>query len=167
MRAASLEAGALVLEIGPGLGHLTRVLLETGAQVVAVEIDEKLVRALREAIVSPNLTVLHGDFLKATPEQWLAQAGFKDIEYQVIANLPYYITSPILRHLLEAEHPPTQIVALVQREVARQITARPPNMSLLAVSVQFYGKAETIAVVPAGAFYPLSKSGLCDLAHWR
>ncbi len=155
VRSAEIEPGEVVLEIGPGLGHLTRVLLQDGARVVAIEIDPELAERLSaEAMGNPALTVLQGDFLTASPGEWLARAGLAGARYKVVANLPYYITSAILRHLLETEHQPNLIVVMVQREVAQQITAQPNDMSLLAVSVQFYGVTQLIAVVPAGAFYP-------------
>ncbi len=158
VRAAEIQPGQVVLEIGPGLGHLTRALLQAGARVVAIEIDRDLARRLEaEAQENPVLTVLEGDFLTATPEEWLERAGLGGAEYKVVANLPYYITSAILRHLLETPHPPALIVVMVQREVAQQITATPGDMNLLAISVQFYGQPQVVGVVPAGAFNPRPK----------
>ncbi len=155
-RAGDVQPGDVVLEIGPGLGHLTRALLAARARVVAVELDQDLAVRLRtEQAGNPNLSVAEGDFLTAGPEEWLARGGIQAPGvYKVVANLPYYITSAILRHLLEAEHQPMLIVVLVQREVAQQIIAHPPDMSLLAVSVQFYGEPRSMGVVPAGAFNP-------------
>ncbi len=156
--AANVEPGDVVLEIGPGLGSLTRALLESGARVASVEIDRDLVRSLSEqARANPQLTVIEGDFLTAPPHTWLERAGIGQGRYKVVANLPYYITSAILRRLLEAQYQPDSMVVMVQREVARQITARPGEMSLLAVSVQFYGEAQMVGMVPAGAFRPPPK----------
>ncbi len=158
VRTAEIQPGTVVMEIGPGLGHLTRALLDAGARVVAIEVDRDLAARLSaEAQGNPALTVLQGDFLTATPAEWLARAGVTGEPYQVVANLPYYITSAILRQLLETEQQPTLIVVMVQREVAQQLTARPNDMNLLAVSVQFYGQPQVIGVVPAGAFYPRPK----------
>lgn len=158
VRAAELRPDSIVLEIGPGLGHLTRALSQTGAQVVAVEVDRELVEHLRQEFASiPTVHILQGDCLSQAPAAWLAQAGAPASSYIVVANLPYYITSAILRHLLESTPPPERIVVTVQREVAQQIVARPPHMNLLAVSVQFFGTPRVVAVVPAGAFYPRPK----------
>ena len=158
VQAADIKDGDVVLEIGPGLGHLTRALLEAGSHVVGIEIDRGLVARLRQENQSSSaLTVLEGDFLTTTPGQWLAHANLEASTYKVVANLPYYITSAVLRHLLEAESQPSLIALMVQREVAEQVTARPNNMSLLAVSVQFYGKPRIVFHVPAGAFNPRPK----------
>jgi 16S rRNA (adenine1518-N6/adenine1519-N6)-dimethyltransferase len=155
VRAADIQPDDVVLEIGPGQGHLSRALLQAGARIVAVEIDRVLATRLRlEFEDSPALTVLQGDFLTLAPEEWLARARFVDGDYKVVANLPYYITSAILRHLFEAKHKATIVVVMVQLEVAREITAKPNQMSLLAVSVQFYGHPHIVSTVPAGAFYP-------------
>lgn len=153
--AADIQLGDLVLEIGPGLGHLTRALLAAGARVLAVEIDRDLIsRLTQEAHTLPSLTVIQGDFLTAKPAEWIEKGGFAAGDYKVVANLPYYITSQVLRHLLETNQPPSLIVVMVQREVALELTAEPGAMSLLAVSVQFYGTPRIVAQVPAGAFVP-------------
>lgn len=156
--AASLEPDEVVLEVGPGLGHLTRVLAARGARVVAVEVDRALAARLTEEFrENPSVKVLIGDFLSRPVSDWFSAAGLTGNRYAVVANLPYYITSAILRHLLESQSPPRRVVVLVQREVAQQMVARPPHMSLLAVSVQFYSEPRIVSVVPAGAFYPRPK----------
>lgn len=99
----------------------------------------------------PGAKLVEGDVLDFQPE------ALEPTAYKLIANIPYYITSAILRHFLESAHRPQQIVLMVQKEVAQRIVAKPPEMSLLAVSVQFYGKPKLFAVVPAGAFYPPPK----------
>jgi 16S rRNA (adenine1518-N6/adenine1519-N6)-dimethyltransferase len=158
VNAAEIQAGEVVLEIGPGLGHLTRALVEAGARVVAIELDRDLAARLRqEGQDIPELCVLEGDFLANAPERWLANAGLGGAEYKVVANLPYYITSPVLQHLLEARRQPTLLVVMVQREVAKELVARPGNMNLLGLSVQFYGRPRVVAQVPAGAFFPRPK----------
>lgn len=155
--AAELATTDVVLEIGPGLGHLTRALAESGARVAAVEVDRDLFRTLqREFENTRNVHVLEGDVLQVPPTEWLARAGLEP-PYAVVANIPYYITSAILRYLLEADIPPTRIVVLVQREVAQQLVAQPPHANLLGVSVQYYGTPRIVGVVPAGAFYPRPK----------
>jgi 16S rRNA (adenine1518-N6/adenine1519-N6)-dimethyltransferase len=157
VHAAKAQPGTVVLEIGPGLGSLTRVLAEAGARVAAVEVDQDLVAQLtKEFANSIDVQVLQGDVLTRPPTDWLAQAKLLP-PYVVVANLPYYITSAVLRYLLEAESPPSRIVVMVQREVAQQIIARPPHMNLLAVSVQYYASPRVVDLVPAGAFYPRPK----------
>jgi len=153
VEAAELASEDTVLEVGPGVGHLTRSLSEAAGRVIAVELDPQMVAVLRQELADrPNVEIVQGDILALDPG---ALVGWRS--YKVVANLPYYITSAALRHLLEAEPPPTLLVLTVQREVAERITAQPGAMSLLAVSVQFYGCPRRVARVPAGAFYPPPK----------
>lgn len=147
--AADLTAADQVLEIGPGVGSLTRLLAEAAARVVAVELDDRLLPILREELAPyDNVTLIHGDILAQDPADLFAEP------YKVVANVPYYITGAILRHLLEAAHKPALLVLTVQKEVAERIVATPPDMSLLAVSVQYYGRAAVVATIKAGAFWP-------------
>jgi 16S rRNA (adenine1518-N6/adenine1519-N6)-dimethyltransferase len=148
--AADLTRDDVVLEIGPGLGSLTRHLAVLAQRVVAVELDEALLPVLH-SVLRPyhNTEIIHGDILKLPPSSLILHPSYK-----VVANIPYYITSALLRHLLEAEGRPAVIVFTVQREVAERICARPGDMSLLAVSVQFYAQPRIMARIPAGAFYP-------------
>ena len=154
--AADLEPGSVVLEIGPGLGSLTALLAAEAGHVVAVELDEVMVGILRQELAHlPNLTVVHGDILNLQPASLLVGAAAQALSnYTVVANLPYYITSAAIRHLLEAEVPPSRLVLTIQLEVAQRIVAQPGNMSLLAVSVQFYGRPQIVSRIPAGAFLP-------------
>jgi len=153
VEAAELTPADTVLEVGPGVGQLTRLLSEAAGRVVAVELDPQMVAVLRQELADrPNVEIVEGDILQVDPG---ALAG--GVPYKVVANLPYYITSAALRHLLEAQPPPTLLVVTVQEEVAERITASPPAMSILAVSVQFYGRPRRIARIPAGAFYPPPK----------
>lgn len=154
--AAQVTREDTILEIGPGLGHLTRVLAARAAHVVAVEIDAVLVARLRADFANtPNITILQGDVLTATPSEWIAQATRAPTrEFKIVANLPYYITSAILRHILESSPQPRVVVVMVQREVAQRIVAQPPQMNLLAVSVQFFAQPRIVRTIPAGAFYP-------------
>jgi 16S rRNA (adenine1518-N6/adenine1519-N6)-dimethyltransferase len=162
-RAADVTDADAVLEIGPGLGHLTRVLAQRAGRVVAVELDDALAAKLtKEFADAPNVRILQGDVLKLDPGRLMTerqgQIGTTPVfAYKVVANLPYYITSAVLRHLLEARVPPALIVALIQREVAQRIVAQPPHMSLLAVSVQFYAAPSVVMTIPPGAFYPPPK----------
>ena len=156
--AADIQPAQVVLEIGPGLGHLTWALAQAGARVVAIEIDRDLAaRLTAETRSNPSVTVIQGDFLTASPADWLAQVQLSGAPYKVVANIPYYVTSPILRALLETGHQPELIVIMVQLEVAKQITATPDEMNLLAVSVQFFGDPRLVGRVPAGAFHPRPK----------
>ncbi len=148
--AAEIPPQAAVLEIGPGLGGLTRYLAAAARRVVAVELDAALLPALQEVLAPfDNVEVVQGDILELAPEQLMQEPG-----YQVVANIPYYITSAVIRHLLEASLQPERIVLTVQKEVAERITAAPGKLSLLALSVQAYGEPKVAARIPAGAFYP-------------
>ncbi len=153
VEAAGIEAGDEVLEIGPGLGGLTRYLALRARQVVAVELDGNLFPPLREVLAPhPNIRLVQGDILNLDPAEWMSCSG-----YLVVANIPYYITSALIRHLLEARLLPRRLVLTVQREVAERITAGPGKMSLLALSVQLYGQPRLVAHIPAEAFYPSPK----------
>ena len=151
--AADLTPTDTVLEIGPGLGTLTSLLAERAGRVVAVELDDRLAAILAERLAGcPNVEVRPGNILRISDF-----ASLVGPSYKVVANLPYYITSAVLRHLLERHDQPSLLVVTVQREVAERIVAVPPDMSLLAVSVQFYGRPSLVARIPAGAFYPPPK----------
>ncbi len=151
--AADLSAEDRVLEIGPGVGSLTRRLVAQARHVVAVELDSSLLPALRHVLTEcDNVSLIQGDILKLDPADLMREGGYK-----VVANIPYNITSALLRHLLEAEARPSLLVLTVQQEVAQRICAGPGEMSLLAVSVQYYGKPEIVTRIPAGAFYPVPK----------
>ncbi len=155
--AANINPTDLVLEIGPGLGSLTRHLAWQSQQVIAVEIDEKMMGPLHE-VLQPfeNVTIIRGDILTQDIPTLLTRGAAPNPAktYKVIANIPYYITSALIRFLLEAEIKPTQMTLLVQKEVAMRICAEPPDLSLLALSVQVYGEPRIVAKIPAGAFYP-------------
>jgi 16S rRNA (adenine1518-N6/adenine1519-N6)-dimethyltransferase len=150
LQAAKVSSEDTVLEIGAGLGSLTYLLAQQSRQVVAVELDHRLIAPLREALAGfTNVTICEGDMLKLFPDVLINAE-----RYVVVANIPYYITSALIRHLLEADHKPTRMVLTVQQEVAERILARDGKMSLLALSVQVYGKPELKARIPAGCFYP-------------
>jgi len=148
--AAELDSDDLVVEVGPGLGILTRELAQRAGGVVAIELDDKLAALLEKTLASfNNVTIVNGDVLKIEPKGLV-----KGRNYKVVANLPYYITSPALRHFLEAEAKPQTMVVMVQKEVAEAIAAKPGDMSLLSVGIQFYGEPKIITSVPAESFYP-------------
>ena len=147
--AAELSPLEPVLEIGPGLGSLTRLLAQTAASVTAVELDQRFLPILAEELAFfANVRLIYGDILEQNLD------ALFDQPYKVAANVPYYITGAILRHLLSAKQKPTCLVMTVQKEVAERITAVPPKMSLMAVSTQLYGEAEIINTIKAGAFWP-------------
>ncbi len=148
--ATGLEPGEWALEIGAGPGTLTRHLALHADHVVAVEIDEQFLPLLQEVLAPfPNVTLIPGDILALDPA-----ALVQGHPYRVVGNIPYYITSAILRHLMEAPLKPRRMVLTVQLEVARRITARPGEMSLLTVSVQVYGRPQIVDRIKAGAFWP-------------
>lgn len=148
--AAEIQATDTVLEIGPGLGSLTRYLAKSAKKVIAVELDENLIPPLRDVLAPyPNVQIIHDDILKLAPKDLITED-----HYLVVANIPYYITSALIRHLLEGQSKPRRIVLTIQQEVAQRICAKPGDMSLLALSVQVYGTPRIAAHIPAEAFYP-------------
>jgi 16S rRNA (adenine1518-N6/adenine1519-N6)-dimethyltransferase len=150
---AEIQSSDTVLEIGPGLGSLTRYLAISAKEVVAVELDENLLLPLKAILTPyPNIRLIHGDILKLSPKDLNLEN-----DYIVVANIPYYITSAVIRQLLESESKPRRIVLTLQKEVAQRICAEPGDMSLLALSVQVYGKPRIAAHIPANAFFPAPK----------
>ncbi|HXV26665.1 MAG TPA: 16S rRNA (adenine(1518)-N(6)/adenine(1519)-N(6))-dimethyltransferase RsmA [Candidatus Paceibacterota bacterium] len=148
--AAELGPDSTVLEVGPGTGVLTGRLAERAGKVVAVEKDRSLVPELREKFTEKgNVTVVEGDILEIRP----ADAGITG-PYIVVANLPYYITSHFLRVLLTAWPPPGRAIIMIQKEVARRMAAAPPDMNMLALSVQAYADASRVMDVAPGSFNP-------------
>jgi 16S rRNA (adenine1518-N6/adenine1519-N6)-dimethyltransferase len=151
--AADVKAGDTVLEIGPGAGTLTKHLLERGAHVVAVEFDTELAASLRgrlASVTSGSLEIIKADILsfdlRTLPR-----------DYTVTANIPYYLTSKLLRVLCESVNSPQKMALLVQKEVAERVSAEPGAMSILSVSVQLYYEATAGTVVPAALFTPPPK----------
>jgi 16S rRNA (adenine1518-N6/adenine1519-N6)-dimethyltransferase len=157
--AAELTPTDTVIEIGPGLGALTQRLAAAAGRVIAVELDERLGRRLREVLADEaNVTIVHGDALTMTPGDLLVAAGLEDdAPYVVVGNLPYNAGTAIIRRFLEAKRTPQRLVVMLQREVAESITAAPGEMGLLGVSVQVYAQARRLFNVPARAFYPPPK----------
>jgi 16S rRNA (adenine1518-N6/adenine1519-N6)-dimethyltransferase len=149
--AADLTGHEEIIEIGAGFGTLTIELAQRADQVFAVEIDKRLIPVLRDNLQDfENVTLLHADFLQLDPVELVSRSG-----YYVVANIPYYITSALLRQLMESSMPPARVVLTMQREVAQRIISLPGDMSLLALSVQIYGRAEIKARFPAECFYPI------------
>lgn len=152
LAAADLTPDDVVVEVGSGLGTLTQPLVRQAGRVLAIEIDPHLVAVLHELLADePNVQILEGDILR------ISDLPVPNLGYKVVANLPYYITSAILRRFLETEPRPSLMVVTVQREVAERVVAGPGAMSVLAVSVQFYGRPSIVSRIPAGAFYPSPK----------
>jgi 16S rRNA (adenine1518-N6/adenine1519-N6)-dimethyltransferase len=176
IEAADLKPSDIVLEIGPGLGILTKELAKMVhpvkssqsevfagdeqfnrvKKVIAIEKDQNLVRILNNELRIKNIKnveIVKGDILKIDLKPYTL--NFKS--YKLVANLPYYITGPVIRMFLESANPPESMVLMVQKEVAQRIVARPPDMSILAVSVQFYAKPEIISYVSKKSFWPQPK----------
>ena len=183
IEAANLKPDDIVLEIGPGIGTLTKELAHRVEKVVAVEKDRGMVEILKETLKEfDNVEIIEADILNFEVES-LAVRVTKPISfsgdgyltskrnqsgpryrnhnrftsYKVVANLPYYITSPVIRKFLETDTPPKEMFLMVQKEVGQRICAKPPKMSLLAVSVQFYAGPEIISFVPKNCFWPRPK----------
>jgi len=160
--AAELTAEDIVLEVGPGLGILTKELAKQAGFVISIELDDMLASNLKKQLVAVgNVAVINNDILRIEPESLLKGQKYEltgsikePYVYKVVANLPYYITSAVLRHFLEASLKPRLMVVMVQKEVAEAIVAELGDMSLLSISVQFYGKPEIVTYIPAGSFYP-------------
>jgi 16S rRNA (adenine1518-N6/adenine1519-N6)-dimethyltransferase len=153
IEAAEMEPSDEILEVGAGTGVLTRELAQQARRVVAVELERDMLALLEETTAShTNVELIARNLLQLDPVEVFAQRPYK-----LVANLPYYITAPTFRHFLESANPPRLLVVMVQLEVAQRIVAAPGDMSLLAVSIQFYGLPRIVARVPASAFYPAPK----------
>ena len=151
--AAHIDKNTDVLEIGAGMGNLTRHLAAAARHVTAVELDRQLIPILKKVTRDfPNVQIVQGDILKLPVNDLMDAPG-----YVVAANIPYYITSALIRYLLECTAKPSAIVLTIQREVAQRICADAGELSLLALSVQVYGSPMITASIPSGAFYPVPK----------
>jgi len=170
----SLKPKNIILEIGPGIGNLTQELAKKVKKVIAVEKDQKMVEILKETLKDyENVEIIKGDILKLDPRTY----NLKSKIYKVVGNLPFYLTAPVIRKFLEAvkvKHrasacggegkdedkvliAPRQMTLVVQKEVGQRICARTPDMSILAVSVQFYAKPEIIGYISKKSFWPSPK----------
>jgi len=159
VEAAAIQPADTVLEIGAGLGSLTRHLAEQARKVVCVELDAALIPLLSDGLKDyKNVEIIQGDILALDPAKLINLPENEPAGgYIVAANIPYYITSALIRHLLESNRPPDRMVLTVQREVAERICAQPGSLNLLALSVQVYGKPKIVGRIPAGAFFPTPK----------
>lgn len=152
VRASEIQEGEIVLEIGPGIGTLTQALAEAKADVVAVEIDKRLPDILAKTLQGyENIRIVHGDILKVNIPEITGGGKFK-----AVANLPYYITTPIIMSLLEQRLPVTKLVAMVQKEVADRMVAKPgkKDYGALSVAVQYYTEPKIVVDVPPLSFIP-------------
>ncbi len=149
--AAELQTNDFVLEIGAGLGVLTRALAEKVEQVVALEKDPDLTKLLQKEFGDSSSVTILGEDVRSFLEKWEPP---KDKEYKVVANLPFYLTSPLLRRLIDLFPPPSFIVVMVQKEVAERICARPPKSNRLATICRFRGLPEIVRPVPSSDFWP-------------
>ncbi|MBN1565780.1 MAG: 16S rRNA (adenine(1518)-N(6)/adenine(1519)-N(6))-dimethyltransferase RsmA [Anaerolineae bacterium] len=151
---ADLTPDTTVLEIGPGTGNLTAVLADHAARVIAVELDDRLVPILRQRFAQQApVEIVHGDILEIDLGDRLGTMA-QPKPYTVVANVPYYITSAIMRHVFEKLPRPQRMVLTMQREVAERLIAEPGDMSLLAVSVQFYGQPQIVMRLSPAVFWP-------------
>jgi 16S rRNA (adenine1518-N6/adenine1519-N6)-dimethyltransferase len=151
---AELSPKDVVLEIGPGIGNLTIELAKKVKKLIAVEKDQRVIEILKERLRKEkikNVKIFKEDILK------FLNSFEPKFLYKVVANIPFYLTSRLIRKLLEMEKKPTLIVLVVQKEVAQRICAKPPKMNPLAISVQFYAKAEIISFVSKNSFWPKPK----------
>jgi len=154
VEAAELAPEDVVIEVGPGLGILTAELARRAGKVIAVEVDSKLASLLKRRLASAsNVDVINADILEVHRSQLLQGRD----NYKVVANLPYYIASPILRYFVEAAPKPSLMVVMVQKEVGEAIAASPGKMSLLSVSLQVYSRPRIVSYVPSQCFYPAPK----------
>ena len=154
---AEIDKKVNVIEIGPGIGALTEFLAESAAEVMAFEIDDRLVPILADTLRDfDNVTVVNQDILKVDLTQYIAEFKNPDLPIKVVANLPYYITTPILMHLIESGIPFSEFVVMMQREVADRISAQPNTKAYgsLSIAVQYYMTVKVAFVVPRTVFVP-------------
>ncbi len=149
--AADISPDDTIVEIGPGRGFLTKALAERAGRVVAVELDDGLVPRLRETFADlGHVEIVYGDARTIDIGSLVGATR----EYKVVANLPYYAATPIVRRFLEEEYRPTTLVVMVQHEVGQEMTASPGKMGILSVATQVYGRPRIVATVPSRAFRP-------------
>ena len=154
---SEIDKNVNVIEIGPGIGALTEFLAESAAEVMAFEIDDRLVPILADTLRDfDNVTVVNQDILKVDLAQYIAEFKNPDLPIKVVANLPYYITTPILMHLIESGIPFSEFVVMMQREVADRISAQPNTKAYgsLSIAVQYYMTAKVAFIVPRTVFVP-------------
>ncbi len=153
IEAADLELEDVILEVGPGLGILTQELAKRAKKVIAVEKDQNMIEILRTTLKDlKNVEVIQGDIRKIDTKYHTPNT-----RYKIVANLPFYLAAPVIRQFLEVENPPKEMVLVVQKEVGQRICAKPPDMNILAVSVQIYAKPEIVSYISKKSFWPSPK----------
>jgi len=147
---ANLQKNDVVLEIGPGTGNLTQELVKRVKKVIIVEKDLRMIEILKKTFGNlENIEIIQGDILK------IKELKIKN--YKIVANLPFYLTAPVIRKFLEAKNPPKEMVLVIQKEVAQRICTKVPDLNLLAVSIQFYAKPKIISYISKRSFWPKPK----------
>ena len=160
IKAAELHSKDIVLEIGPGIGALTKEIAKKTGKVIAVEKDQRMVEILKKTLKDfKNIEIINQDILKFQITNYKLQINLKSKiqNYKLIANLPFYITAPVIRRFLESKYPPKEMVLIVQKEVAQRICSKSPKMNILAISVQFYAKPKIISYISKKSFWPQPK----------
>jgi len=158
IEAAQIEKGDIVLEIGPGLGAITMEMAKKAKKVICVEKDREMVSALKIKIEEAgidNVEIIESDVLNLFTDSELNIEGLKD--YRIVANIPYYLTSLLIRNLLEVNNPPKDIYLMIQKEVGQRICAKPGDMSILSVAVQYYANPKVLFTVSKNSFFPRPK----------
>lgn len=145
---ANIQPNDQIIEIGPGLGVLTKELTARAAKVTSIELDRRLSELLQEFIPNEKLTILNQDALTFDPPK---------TPYKVVANIPYNISSPLLNHFLQAQNKPISMTLLIQKEVAEKICQKEPDMSVLSLQVALFATPHLIKIIPKTAFYPIPK----------
>ena len=154
IEASEIKPTDTILEVGPGIGVLTQELALVAKKIIAIEKSETMCEILKETIKDfKNVEIINEDILEFNP----ANYKLLTTNYKLVANIPYYLTSPLIRKFLELKNPPQEIILMIQKEVAQRICAEVGDMSLLAVSVQFYAKAKIISYVSNTCFWPAPK----------
>jgi 16S rRNA (adenine1518-N6/adenine1519-N6)-dimethyltransferase len=153
VEASDIKPTDIILEVGPGIGVLTQELAQFAKKIISVEKSETMCEILKETIKDfKNVEVINDDIL-----QYKLKLPMGESKYKVVANIPYYLTSPLIRKFLEEKNPPQEIVLMIQKEVAQRVCTSPPHMNLLAVSVQFYADIKIISYVSNNCFWPAPK----------
>ena len=154
---AAIDREVNVIEIGPGIGALTEFIAENAAEVMAFEIDDRLIPILADTLRDfDNVTIINEDILKADLKTHIAQFKNPNLPIKIVANLPYYITTPILMHLIESKIPFSEFIVMMQKEVADRISAEPNTKAYgsLSIAVQYYMTAQVAFIVPKTVFVP-------------
>ncbi len=158
LEAADLSKNDIVLEIGPGIGNLTTRLAQKAKKVLAIEKDKKMCEILKKELKNQNIEnvqIINKDILKINYDS--ITRWFNGYDYKLVANLPYYVASAIIRKFLEFKKPPESMILMIQKEVAQRICAEPTKMSLLAISIQFYARPKIVSYVSKKSFWPEPK----------